>query len=177
MGKKIIKSFIIPGDIDTLFEQVKRYLPTQNYSISTVERPRLIVARRGSTLGSYTSFHIQKWITVLTVYFSPVQEGIQVLCDYDIFLPISGILTAKDVGYLDTEFDRFREFLVSQLKGEEEQADKPMTGGRKPDKDTKHPSAMPGYMVELQYLAQLRDKGVITEEEFNIKKRQLLEIQ
>jgi Short C-terminal domain len=32
----------------------------------------------------------------------------------------------------------------------------------------------PGYMVELERLAQLRDQGIVSEEEFQAKKKQLL---
>jgi hypothetical protein len=36
------------------------------------------------------------------------------------------------------------------------------------------PAAEPGYMAELERLAQLRDQGIVSEEEFNAKKKQLL---
>jgi len=36
------------------------------------------------------------------------------------------------------------------------------------------PVAEPGYMAELERLAQLRDQGIVSEEEFNAKKKQLL---
>ena len=38
------------------------------------------------------------------------------------------------------------------------------------------PPAQPGYVAELQQLAQLRDSGVITAEDFEAKKKQLLAI-
>ena len=40
------------------------------------------------------------------------------------------------------------------------------------------PSAAPepGYMAELERLAQLRDQGIVSEEEFQAKKKQLLGI-
>ena len=34
----------------------------------------------------------------------------------------------------------------------------------------------PGYMAELERLAQLRDQGIVSEEEFQAKKKQLLGI-
>jgi hypothetical protein len=34
----------------------------------------------------------------------------------------------------------------------------------------------PGYMAELERLAQLRDKGIVSQEEFEAKKKQLLGI-
>ena len=34
----------------------------------------------------------------------------------------------------------------------------------------------PGYMAELERLAQLRDQGIVSEEEFEAKKKQLLGI-
>jgi hypothetical protein len=34
----------------------------------------------------------------------------------------------------------------------------------------------PGYVAELERLAQLRDQGIVSEEEFAAKKKQLLEI-
>jgi hypothetical protein len=37
-------------------------------------------------------------------------------------------------------------------------------------------SAAPDYVAELQQLSQLRDAGVVTDEEFEAKKRQLLGI-
>jgi predicted Zn-dependent peptidase len=36
------------------------------------------------------------------------------------------------------------------------------------------PSGQPDYIAELKQLAELRDAGVITEEEFEAKKQQLL---
>ena len=36
------------------------------------------------------------------------------------------------------------------------------------------PAPEPGYMAELERLAQLRDQGIVSEEEFNAKKKQLL---
>jgi Short C-terminal domain len=38
------------------------------------------------------------------------------------------------------------------------------------------PPAAPGYAAELEQLAQLRDQGVITAEDFEAKKRQILGI-
>jgi hypothetical protein len=38
------------------------------------------------------------------------------------------------------------------------------------------PAEAPGYAAELEQLAQLRDEGVITAEDFEAKKRQLLGI-
>lgn len=38
------------------------------------------------------------------------------------------------------------------------------------------PAAEPDYVAELQQLAKLRDAGVLTDEEFEAKKRQLLGI-
>jgi hypothetical protein len=38
------------------------------------------------------------------------------------------------------------------------------------------PAAEPDYMAELQQLAQLRDQGILTPEEFEAKKKQLLGI-
>jgi Short C-terminal domain len=38
------------------------------------------------------------------------------------------------------------------------------------------PAAEPDYMEELQQLAQLRDQGILTPEEFEAKKKQLLGI-
>lgn len=38
------------------------------------------------------------------------------------------------------------------------------------------PAAEPDYMVELDKLAQLKNQGVITEEEFQAKKKQILGI-
>jgi len=32
----------------------------------------------------------------------------------------------------------------------------------------------PGYMAELEWLAQLRDQGILSEEEFEAKKKQVL---
>lgn len=37
-------------------------------------------------------------------------------------------------------------------------------------------AAEPGYVAELEQLAQLRDQGVVTAEEFDAKKKQLLGI-
>jgi hypothetical protein len=36
------------------------------------------------------------------------------------------------------------------------------------------PAAEPDYMAELEQLAKLRDQGIVSEEEFETKKRQLL---
>jgi hypothetical protein len=38
------------------------------------------------------------------------------------------------------------------------------------------PAGEPGYMEELQQLAKLRDSGILTDEEFEAKKRKLLGI-
>jgi hypothetical protein len=38
------------------------------------------------------------------------------------------------------------------------------------------PAGEPGYMEELQQLAMLRDSGILTDEEFEAKKRKLLGI-
>lgn len=38
------------------------------------------------------------------------------------------------------------------------------------------PAGEPDYMAELQQLAQLRDQGILSDEEFEAKKKQLLRI-
>jgi len=48
--------------------------------------------------------------------------------------------------------------------------------GREEPAETTAPAAAPEYVGELERLAQLRDQGILSEEEFEAKKKQLLGI-
>jgi hypothetical protein len=55
-------------------------------------------------------------------------------------------------------------------------AQEPQTAEPPPQPAEPTPAAEPDYMAELEQLAQLNKQGVITDEEFEAKKKQLLGI-
>ncbi len=67
---------------------------------------------------------------------------------------------------------------ISSSSSEQQQAARP---SRRPCSSQPHPpaaatAAEPDYMAELEKLGQLKTQGVITEEEFQAKKKQILGI-
>ena len=59
---------------------------------------------------------------------------------------------------------------------EQEQYDQQMAQAPPPQQAMPAPAAEPDYAAELSKLAQLRDQGVITAEDFEAKKKQILGI-
>ncbi|HZD44021.1 MAG TPA: SHOCT domain-containing protein [Methanomicrobiales archaeon] len=175
MGKRITKSFVLQGYTETIFDITKNFLPSLNYTLTRMERPTMIVGRRGTTHGSYTSFHVDRWNTVLSIFISSTLEGVKVLWDYDISIPPNGIMTRPDLDFIEEEFSGYRRLLQEQRRMIERE---PATmASEKAEKKEPHRSSQaPGYVTELEHLARLRDKGVITPEDFEGKKRQLLNL-
>lgn len=173
MVRKISKSFFVQGDLEGLFDAASAYLPSLGFTIVTVDRPRLVIGKRGKMLGSCRSFSITEWSTRLSVHFAPAKEGAEITCDYEIYLPLSGIMTARDASTLDDEIEGLRRVIergrtpaVSALLERRIPAATAIAGG----------TGAPPYLTELEELVRLRDRKVITEDEFNRKKLQILAI-
>jgi hypothetical protein len=173
MARKYSKSFTMQGDAEDLFDTAATQLSSLGFTVLSSERPRLIVGKRGKMLGSCRSFKVTEWATRLSVHFAPAGDGVKVTCEYEIYLPLSGIMTARDVSIIDDEMEGFRQVLAkSRVPAISPHA------VRRPPESTATPDAdPPPYLAELEQLARLRDRHVITEEEFNRKKIQLLAIQ
>jgi len=172
MARKISKSFSVQGDAEKLFDAAAAYLPSLGFAIGTVDRPRLIVGKRGRMLGSCRSFTVTEWATRLSVHFVPKENGVEITCDYEVYLPISGIMTARDASVLDDEIEAFKRVL--------ERGSVPAVSallvGQHPASTAAPDAVNPPYIAELEHLVRLRDRKVITEDEFNRKKLQILAI-
>jgi len=64
--------------------------------------------------------------------------------------------------------------IQSQPLALEDQAVLAQKGDSLPAQSPASPTVQPDYLAELEKLGELRDKGIITEEEFQSKKKQLL---
>jgi len=64
--------------------------------------------------------------------------------------------------------------IQSQPLAPEDQAALAQKGDPAPVQSPASPTVQPDYLAELEKLGELRDKGIITEEEFQAKKKQLL---
>jgi len=175
MGRRITRSFTVGGETGTIFDLTRNYLSTLNYSVVNAERPIHLEVRRGTTHGSYTSFHVDRWITTLRVYLSPGSEGVKVLFDYDISIPSTGILTRTDLEFIEDEFNNYRKF-IQERQGQVRRAEASEHGERAAVEESRT-FAAPEYVTELEHLARLRDRGIITAEDFDSKKRQLLNLE
>jgi hypothetical protein len=78
--------------------------------------------------------------------------------------------TAVIAGTATTVSNRVSRRQAGRWAEQEEQAYQQQAAAAPP------PAAEPDYMAELQELAKLRDTGILTNEEFEAKKRQLLGI-
>ncbi len=176
MGRRITKSFTVGGDAGSIFDLTRNYLSTLNYSIVSAERPIHLEARRGTTHGSYTSFHVDRWITTLRVYISPGSEGVKVLFDYDVSIPSTGIVTRTDLEFMEDEFHNYQKFIRERQEPERRVGD--VKGyGERAEAEASRSISTPDYVTELEHLARLRDRGIITAEDFDSKKRQLLNLE
>jgi hypothetical protein len=146
MSRKIVKSFIINGNDDQIFEVIKNYLPALKFTVQSVQKPMFIVAERGSKWGSFVSPHIEKIHTILTLSLSKFEN----------------------------EFEIFKNYLINQFQKENKNYkvhDEIITPKNGSDAQSK-----PKYIIELEHLAKLRNDGVISQEDFDVKKKQLLDI-
>jgi hypothetical protein len=159
-------------DAEELFDVAATYLPSLGFALVTVDRPRLIVGKRGKMLGSCRSFKVTEWATRLSVHFTPEEDGVMITCDYEVYLPISGIMTARDASILDDEIEAFQRVLERGRVP----AVSALLMGSSPAATASPDAEPPPYLAELENLARLRDRQVITEDEFNRKKLQILAI-
>jgi len=82
----------------------------------------------------------------------------------------------KAMADLNIESQEVSDQDIAQLEATDEttQPQAAATPSAKPAPPAPVPSAEPDYLAELERLAEFKDKGIISEEEFNAKKKQLL---
>jgi len=73
-----------------------------------------------------------------------------------------------------SRMQRRRSWMASQMGARQDF--EPAPAPEQPAAEAPAAAAQPAYVAELQQLAQLRDQGVVSPEEFEAKKRQLLGI-
>lgn len=72
-----------------------------------------MILKRGSKLGSWTSFKIEKVKTILTISFMKKEENINVLCDYDV--THYSLVSTSDTSTLDSEIEQLKNYLNTFL--------------------------------------------------------------
>jgi hypothetical protein len=110
---KFSKSFTVKGSIEKAFDLTEKYVSGMKFKIVNSVKPTLLVLKRGSTSGSFTSFKIEDAKTSLTISFSQKGEDINVLCDYD--TSVYGIATSSDKSTLESEVEKLKNFLQTAL--------------------------------------------------------------
>jgi hypothetical protein len=170
MAKQYAKSFLVNGDVDALFDAAEKFLVAKGFTITSSQKPGAIIATRGTKVGSYISTKMEDQSTSLKVDFMQQGDTIHIACNYNIY--VVGLMSSSDRMFLESEVEQMKMSLLSVAQIEtkiEQQLPEPVEMA-KPEE-----LAQPDdYTIELEKLAKLRDKGIITDKDFNAKKKQLL---
>ncbi len=174
MSRQFSKSFLVSGEVGMLFDSAEKFLVAKGYTVTTSQKPEKIIATRGTKVGSYLSTKIEDLSTTLNVDLLKQANQVHIACSYDIYLP-AGFVTTSDKMVLENEVEQMKTNLVTVSKDNGHAPEIPSA----PEEVKKPPQAEAApkpydYTYELERLAKLRDKGIITDKEFNAKKKQLL---
>ncbi len=111
---KYSKTFVVKGSIERCFDIVQDYFQSIKFRVKNRSRPNLLVLKRGSGLGSIMSFSIEKYKTILTIYFSQIEDKVSVLCEYDIDGYLTLILPDMK-STLEAEVEKLKYILETSL--------------------------------------------------------------
>jgi hypothetical protein len=172
MAKQFAKSFLVEGDVDALFDAAEKFLVAKGFTITGSQKPGAIIATRGTKVGSYISTRMEDQSTSLKVDFLHQGDQVHVGCNYNIY--VVGLMSSSDRMFLESEVEQMKMSLLSvaQIETKLEQPMPEPVEIAKPQPEEQARAA--DYTVELEKLAKLRDKGIITDKDFNAKKKQLL---
>ena len=174
MGTTIVSdSFAIRSDSGKVFDSISQYIIALGFQIVSSQKPYSIVANRGSSFGAFCGFSIKNASTTLNITLSESSDGVQILIQYKLHLGLS-IMTSGDRAYIDNEIQMLKTFIVKESQKSNENTSCDKMPQETFNSDPQSPSSLPNYIDELEQLAKLMEKGVITEDEFTTKKRQLL---
>jgi len=175
MGTRTISnSFFIKGSSRKIFDWMSQYIVALKFQIISSQRPYSIVANRGSKIGANFGTSIQNASTTLNITLSKSLDGVQILIQYNVHLGLLSVMTSGDRAYIDNEIQMLKTFLVNESQKSNISTSHNSMPPATFDSNPQLPSTPPNYLDELEQLAKLMDKGIITEDEFTTKKRQLL---
>jgi len=172
MAKQFAKSFLVNGDADALFDAAEKFLVAKGFTITGSQKPGAIIATRGTKVGSYISTKMEDQSTSLKVDFLQKGDEIHVACNYNIY--VVGLMNSSDRMFLENEVEQMKMSLLSVAQIETKLEHPMPEQVEAPKPHVEEPAHQADYTVELEKLAKLRDKGVITDKDFNAKKKQLL---
>jgi hypothetical protein len=172
MAKQFAKSFVVVGEIGVLFDAAEKFLVAKGFTITSSQKPSAITATRGTKVGSYISTRMEDQSTSLKIDFLQQGEDIHVASNYSIY--VVGLMSSSDRMFLESEVEQLKTSLLSVAQVETKMETPPAepVEAPKPQPEPTHQAVH--YTVEIERLAKLRDKGIITDKEFNAKKKQLL---
>lgn len=110
---KFTKAFTVKGIVEKAFGLTEKYVSGMKFKIANSAKPNLLVLKRGSTLGSFTSHKIENSKTTLTISLSQKGEDVNVVCDYDVV--VYGIVISSDKSTLESEVELLKNFLQTAL--------------------------------------------------------------
>lgn len=172
MAKQFAKSFVVVGEIGVLFDAAEKFLVAKGFTITSSQKPGAITATRGTKVGSYISTRMEDQSTSLKIDFLQQGDEIHVASNYSIY--VVGLMSSSDRMFLESEVEQLKTSLLSVAQVETKMETPPAepVEAPKPQPEPTHQAVH--YTVEIERLAKLRDKGIITDKEFNAKKKQLL---
>lgn len=173
MTKQFTKSFVLNGNVETLFNQAEKFVVAKGFTITSSQRPGTIIATRGTKVGSYISTKMDDQSTTLKVDLMQQGDQVHVSCNYNVY--VVGLMSSSDRMFLESEVEQLKMSLLSvtNLEARNEALQPQAVASIRSQPEASKPF---DYTVELEKLAKLRDKGIITDKEFNAKKKQLLGI-
>lgn len=146
----------LSGDAGAIFDGMSAFLVARGFEINNADRPNTIVADRGMLRPTNK---IEKYPHTLIVAMHPSGEALSMSFIY--MMSDFWHYTAGDRLFFNNEIDLFVRGLV--------------TDGAKVAIGEVVPAAVDnGYIEELRQLAKLKSEGVLSVEEFDLKKRRLL---
>jgi hypothetical protein len=148
------------GDVEAIYDRLCATVRAKGFNVITTEKPNLIVAERGYMR---PTFRVAKFPHSIVIAFHAGESNPQVSFSY--IMSDMWDYTQGDRDYLNEEINS----LVASLNMNFSTIEMKMTS------ETVVPSSA-SYIGELRGLARLRDDGVISAADYDMKKRQLMGI-
>ena len=104
---KYARAFEVRGEIEKIFQMTQSYASGIGFRTETAVRPDMVVLKRGSVLGSLTSFRVEKVMTILTILLAQKGKDVHILCEYDV-AGFGGIFTSGDKSTLESETEKLK---------------------------------------------------------------------
>jgi hypothetical protein len=155
MSQVYSRTIKLHGDAGAIFDGMSSFLVARGFSIACSDRPNTMVADRGSLR---PTSKIEKYPHTLMVAMHPSGEGLTLSFVY--FMSDFWYYTPGDRLFFNNEIDLFARGLAADGAKVEVEAS----------------PAVNGYIEELRQLAKLKNEGVLSGDEFDLKKRKLLGI-